>query len=131
MTSWKNLQSVASRAVVLLGFSAYCTLVPYVGYYQARGVCSGHLGMCLSEAHECPLNVSRHGNVDSALVIMIPLQSESTLSGCIPIPSYFVVSPAGIHEMVGINLAGIAYGKVIHNPGSNGCNGCHVSRGQG
>ena len=74
----------------------------------------GALWMRVAKAHEGMLNVTRHGEIDSALGI-IPLEGEATIPGGSPIFSDLIMFMEGIEEVVGIIPFSIMNSKVIDN----------------
>jgi len=97
------------------GILDFCAIV---GALPSMWGMFGAFGMGVLELQEGPFNVSRHGEVNSALVI-VPLKGKTTIPGGCPIFSDLIMLPEGIEEVGGIIPVGVSHSKVINNQGES------------
>jgi len=74
------------------------------------------LGVRVMESQKGTFNVSWHGNVH-CVVVVVPLEGETAVSGGIPIFSDLVMALEGRQKMEGIIPVGLPNIKVINNQG--------------
>ncbi len=69
-------------------------------------------GSGMVEFFKSAMYISWHGYVDVTFVV-VPIESESTIEGALPIDGEFVMGFDGVDEMKGISFAPVFYAEVI------------------
>jgi len=109
------------------GILDFCTII---GVLPSMGGMFRAFWMGVSELQEGPFNVSRHGEVNSALVI-VPLKGKTTIPGGCPIFSDLIMLPEGIEEVGGIIPVGVSNNKAIDNQGESDVTGVMLPEPRG
>jgi len=71
-------------------------------------------GVGMLKAEEGMGNITEHGDVNM-MVLIVPVERQTTILGGIPILSHLVMGMQGIHKVGGIDLVGVAHCKVVNH----------------